>query len=103
MHEDQQFVEDVVRALVDYPDDVKTVRIVDEMGVLITLTVNPLDMGRVVGREGKAAQALRTLLRAKGMRNQSRVNLKITDPRGPAPIVITSASSEMDEALNAIK
>lgn len=82
MERDAQFVEEVVKMLVDNPDDVKVDRTVDEMGVLITLSVNPGDMGMVIGREGSTAKALRTLLRVVGARNNARVNLKINEPEG---------------------
>lgn len=79
---DQDFVEFIVRSIVDHPDDVKTSRTVDEMGVLITLDVNPEDMGMVIGREGATAKSIRTLLRVVGARNNARVNLKINEPAG---------------------
>ena len=79
---DREFVEHVVKMLVDHPDDVKVERKIDEMGVLITLDVNPEDMGMVIGREGVTAKALRTLLRVIGARNNARVNLKINEPIG---------------------
>lgn len=79
---DREFVEYVVKMLVDHPDDVKVERKIDEMGVLITLDVNPEDMGMVIGREGVTAKALRTLLRVIGARNNARVNLKINEPVG---------------------
>lgn len=79
---DRDFVEYVVKQLVDNPDDVKVERKIDEMGVLITLDVNPNDMGMVIGREGMTAKALRTLLRVIGARNNARVNLKINEPEG---------------------
>ena len=79
---DREFVEHVVKMLVDHPDDVKVERKIDEMGVLITLDVNPEDMGMVIGREGVTAKALRTLLRVIGARNNARVNLKINEPVG---------------------
>jgi uncharacterized protein len=82
MERDAQFVEEVVKMLVDNPDDVKVDRKVDEMGVLISLDVNPEDMGMVIGREGSTAKALRTLLRVVGARNNARVNLKINEPEG---------------------
>ncbi len=82
MERDAQFVEEVVKMLVDNPDDVKVDRKVDEMGVLITLDVNQEDMGMVIGREGSTAKALRTLLRVVGARNNARVNLKINEPEG---------------------
>ncbi len=79
---DKVFLEYVVKALVDNPNDVKIDRTVDEMGVLITLSVNPADMGKVIGRMGNTAKAIRTLLRIIGMKNNARVNLKINEPEG---------------------
>ena len=79
---DQEFIEYVVKALVDHPEDVKVSRKVDEMGVLITLDVHPEDMGMVIGREGMTAKSLRTLLRVIGAKNNARVNLKINEPEG---------------------
>lgn len=80
--QDQEFVEYVVKQLVDQPNDVTTERKVDEMGVLITLKVNPQDLGQVIGRQGQTAKALRTLLRVVGAKNHARVNLKIYEPEG---------------------
>lgn len=82
MEKDQEFVEYLVRALVDHPSDVKTDRTVDEMGVLITLHLNPEDMGQVIGRQGQTAKSIRTLLRVVGAKHKSRVNLKIHEPEG---------------------
>jgi len=79
---DQEFVEYVVKSIVDYPDKVKAERKVDEMGVLITLNVDPTDMGSVIGKSGQTARSLRTLLRVVGAKNNARVNLKITEPEG---------------------
>jgi hypothetical protein len=79
---DQEFVEYVVKALVDNADKVKVERRVDEMGVLITLDVDAADMGKIIGRDGATAKALRTLLRVVGMKNNARVNLKINEPEG---------------------
>jgi len=79
---DAEFVEFVVKSIVDHPDEVKAERRVDEMGVLITLHVHPEDMGMVIGRDGSTAKALRTLLRVVGARNNARVNLKISEPEG---------------------
>ena len=84
MEQDQAFVEFVVKALVDHPEDVKTERVVDEMGVLITLHLNPQDMGQVIGRMGQTAKAIRTLLRVVGAKHKARVNLKIYEPEGSA-------------------
>ncbi len=80
--QDTQFLEYVVKALVDNPNDVKVNRTVDEMGVLMTLSVNPADMGKIIGRMGNTAKAIRTLLRVVGMKNNARVNLKINEPEG---------------------
>lgn len=82
MEKDQQFVEDVVKAIVDNPDKVKTDRKVDEMGVLIELYVDSSDMGKIIGKEGKTAKAIRTLLRVLGAKNNARINLKIVEPEG---------------------
>ena len=79
---DKIFLEYVVKALVDNPNDEKIERTVEEMGVLITLTVNPADMGKIIGRMGNTAKAIRTLLRIIGMKNNARVNLKINEPAG---------------------
>ena len=79
---DKEFVEYAVKMLVNYPDSVKVERKIDEMGVLITLDVDPKDMGMVIGREGATAKALRTLLRIIGAKNNARVNLKINEPAG---------------------
>lgn len=86
--EDKEFIEYLVQAIVDNPKDVKVKRSVDEMGVLIELTVSPADMGKVIGKEGNTAKAIRTLLRVLGAKNNARINLKIVEPeggRGPAP------------------
>src|SRR3990167_4413914 len=79
---DQEFVEMIVKAIVGHPDDVRTERIVDERGVLITLHINPEDMGYVIGRQGQTARALRTLLKIVAAKNNSRVKLKLYDPDG---------------------
>lgn len=76
---DEQFVEFVVKSLVSKPDAVSIKRTIDEKGVLLELTVDPEDLGRVIGKRGAAAQALRTLLRALGTKNDARYNLKIVD------------------------
>jgi predicted RNA-binding protein YlqC (UPF0109 family) len=76
---DQQFVEYIVKSLVNNPDDVVVDRQIDEKGVLLTLTVNPEDLGRVIGKRGVTAQSLRTLLRAFGTKNDARYNLKIVN------------------------
>lgn len=82
MIDDVQFLEYVVKALVSHPDDIKIKRTVDEMGVLMTLDVHPDDMGKVIGRSGNTAKAIRILLRVVGMKNNARINLKINEPLG---------------------
>ena len=79
---DQEFLEFLIKGLVDNPDDVKVDRKVDEMGVLLSLKVNPEDMGQIIGREGSTAKAIRSLIRIVGLKNNARVNLKIEEPAG---------------------
>lgn len=79
---DQQFIEYIVKSVVGNPDDVLVERVIDEKGVLLTLTVNPEDLGRVIGKRGVTAQSLRTLLRALGTKNDARYNLKIVNNDG---------------------
>ena len=79
---DRDFLEYLVKSIVDHPDDVKVDRKVDEMGVLLTLRVNSQDMGQVVGRQGTTAKSIRSLLRIVGIKNNARVNLKIEEPEG---------------------
>lgn len=104
-HQDQEFLEFVVKALVDHPEDVKVNRSVDEMGVLMTLDVHPEDMGKTIGRSGNTAKAIRTLLRVVGMKHNARVNLKINEPEGhrdvglSAPSASPSPSKTVDEAM----
>ncbi|OGZ85147.1 MAG: hypothetical protein A2463_00040 [Candidatus Staskawiczbacteria bacterium RIFOXYC2_FULL_32_10] len=78
---DQEFLEFIVKELVDNPKDVKVERKVDEMGVLLSLTVNPADMGQIIGREGSTAKAIRNLVRIVGLKNHARVNLKLRNQR----------------------
>lgn len=101
--EDVKFLEFIIKSLVENPDDVRINRTVDEMGVLMTLDVNPADMGKIIGREGNTAKAIRTLLRVVGMKNNARVNLKINEPEGGEREVKTSASKSLDEAMNDLK
>jgi uncharacterized protein len=82
MDSDHAFLDYTVKALVDHPELVVITRSVDEMGVLLTLTVAPDDMGKIIGRDGTIAKALRTLLRVVGMKHNARVNLKINEPSG---------------------
>jgi len=79
---DQEFLEFLIKSVVDHPDDVKVDRKVDEMGVLLSLKVNPEDMGQIIGRAGSTAKAIRSLVRIVGLKNHARVNLKIEEPEG---------------------
>ncbi len=111
---DQQFVEFVVKSLVSKPDEVKVERRIDEKGVLLELTVDPEDLGRVIGKRGATAQSIRTLLRALGTKNDARYNMKIVDngverpqreERSPeekseAPVAEDEAPAEKPEAKN---
>lgn len=108
METDVKFLEFVVKALVENPDDVKINRTVDEMGVLMTLDVNKDDMGKIIGREGNTAKAIRTLLRVVGMKNNARVNLKINEPAGGMggdvkSGVSSSTTKSLDDAMNDLK
>lgn len=97
---DKEFLEHIVKSLVDNPDDVKVDRKVDEMGVLLSLKVNPEDMGQIIGREGSTARAIRNLVRIVGLKNHARVNLKIEEPEGDKATrgrKITSAPSGGEE------
>lgn len=99
MHSDQEFLEFVVKALVDSPEGVAVTRSVDEMGVLLTLSVSPEDMGKIIGRDGNIAKALRTLLRVVGMKHNARVNLKINEPAGGKR---EGGDKSLDQVLNDI-
>lgn len=106
MEQDQAFVELVVKQIVDNPDKVTTERTVDERGILITLTVDATDMGKLIGKEGRTAKAIRTLLRVIGAKNDARVNLKIAEPEGgtggrprPASDVGTEPTTGTDELM----
>lgn len=91
---DQQFVEYVVKSLVGNPDAVQIERRIDEKGVLLELTVDPEDLGRVIGKRGATAQSIRTLLRALGTKNEARYNLKIVDNDRPGYDAETSRAAD---------
>jgi predicted RNA-binding protein YlqC (UPF0109 family) len=97
--QDQAFLDYTVKALVDNPEAVVITRGVDEMGVLLTLTVAPDDMGKIIGRDGNIAKALRTLLRVVGMKHNARVNLKINEPVGGKRV---REDKTLDDALSDI-
>ncbi|HOI97129.1 MAG TPA: KH domain-containing protein [Candidatus Pacearchaeota archaeon] len=96
---DQEFLEFLIKSLVDHPEDVKVSRTVDEMGVLLSLKVNAEDMGQIIGRSGSTARAIRNLVRIIGLKNHARVNLKIEEPEGGrrAPRVEEKPSRDDDE------
>lgn len=116
MERDQEFLEFVIKTLVDNPDSVKVSRTVDEMGVLLMLDVHPDDMGKVIGRAGNTAKAIRSLLRVVGLKNNARVNLKINEPEGStrpqrpafsesnnAPSAPVVEAADVDDAINELK
>ena len=103
MVQDQEFIEFVIRAIVNNPDEVKATRTVDERGVLITLDLNPTDIGYVIGRRGNTVRAIRTLLKVVGAKNNALVNLKINEPEGSqhrrqesTPTITSSAMEDVD-------
>ena len=96
---DQSFVEFIVKSLVGHPDDVAVERLIDEKGVLLSLTVNPEDLGRVIGKRGVTAQSLRTLLRALGTKNDARYNLKIVNNDDQRENYITSSDDSTSEPV----
>ncbi|MBU4536706.1 KH domain-containing protein [Patescibacteria group bacterium] len=110
---DIEFLEYVVKELVDNPEAVKVDRKVDEMGVLITLDVDSADMGKIIGKNGNTAKAIRTLLRVVGMKNNSRVNLKINEPEGnvrpssmnstPVEASVVDDAGSVDDAMEDLK
>jgi predicted RNA-binding protein YlqC (UPF0109 family) len=104
--DDKGFLEFIVKTLVDNKEDVKVDRVVDEMGVLLTLRVHPEDMGQIIGRRGETARAIRNLVRIVGLKNRARVNLKIEEPEGgrvsrkeeaPAPEVKEEVKDDLDD------
>jgi len=101
---DQEFLEYVVKALVDTPDAVKVERKVDEMGVLLSLHTDSQDMGKIIGRNGNTAKAIRNLLRVVGLKNQARVNLKIEEPEGGrGPASSRTSEKSVDDVVDDLK
>jgi len=102
-----EFLEYVVKSLVDNPDAVSVDKKIDEMGVLLTLSVHPEDMGKIIGRQGATAKAIRTLLRVVGMKQNARVNMKINEPEGgraDAPTAPTpTQAADVDAAMDELK
>ena len=103
---DKEFLEFIVKTLVDHPDDVKIDRKVDEMGVLLSLKINPEDMGQIIGKAGSTAKSIRNLVRIVGLKNHARVNLKIEEPEGGRSTASRErkpASTETKEGLDDFK
>jgi len=105
MEKDAEFLDYVVKGLADHPEAVKITRTVDEMGVLLSLDVHPEDMGKIIGRSGNTAKAIRILLRVVGMKNNARVNLKINEPEGGKRSEPTQSASmkSMDDVMEDLK
>ena len=96
---DREFVEFIIKEIVNNPDAVKVERTVDELGVLLTVKVAPEDMGLLIGRSGSTAKAVRTLARIVGMRNNARVNLKIVEPEG-GRVAPAGKTKNVDDVMN---
>lgn len=94
-----EFLDTVIKSLVDFPNDVKITKTVDEMGVLLTLDLNPEDMGKIIGRKGATAKSIRTLLRVVGMKNNARVNMKINEPEGR----VRPMAADVDQTMADLK
>lgn len=97
---DQQFVEYIIKSLAAFPDDVKVERTIDERGVLLTLTVNAEDLGRIIGRRGSTAQSIRTLLRALGTKHEAHYNLRIVNNDRPVDEQAAAASGEDETKID---
>ena len=96
---DQQFVEFVIKSIVNSPDAVQVTRTVDELGVLLSVKVSPDDMGLLIGRAGSTAKAVRTLARIVGMRNNARVNLKIEEPEGSTRVKPEGKTKDIEDVV----
>lgn len=104
-HVDQQLLEFIIKSVASNPDAVKVERTVDEMGVLLSLKVDPNDMAQVIGRQGSMAKALRTILKVAGAKNKARVNLRIEEPEGSSRVrreERTDSSKEAEKAADDI-
>lgn len=101
--QDQEFVEFIIKSLVSHPEDVKIERNVDEMGVLLTVKLNPGDVGQVIGRGGSIIRAIRTLVRIIGLKNRARINLKIEEPQGSTSQKSQEKTKNVEEVLEDLK
>jgi len=99
---DQDFLEYIVKTLVDHPNDVIVHRDVDEMGVLLTVKVNPEDMGQLIGRQGSTARAIRSLVKIIGLKNHARVNLKIEEPEGSTKVREERKEEKIDDVTDGL-
>jgi len=90
----QELLEHILKTLADHPEDVKVEKKVDEMGVLLDVKVNPSDMGLIIGKRGSTIRAIRTILRAVGLKSNARVNIKIEEPEGRKKTTSSGSSSE---------
>lgn len=99
---DKEFVEFIVKALVNKPEDVTVARQIDEMGVLLSVKVNPEDMGLLIGRQGSTAKAIRTLARIVGMRNNARVNLRIEEPEGGKGPAFSRQTKNVEDVMDSL-
>lgn len=97
MTEPKDFLEYLVKGIVDNPDDVQVEKTMDDIGTLLTLTVNPSDMGQVIGRQGATAKSLRTLVRVAGMKSGARVNVKINEPEREEGVQETETTAGEEE------
>ena len=102
-HADQQLLEFIIKSVASNPDAVKVERTVDEMGVLLSLKVDPNDMAQVIGRQGSMAKALRTILKVAGAKNRARVNLKIEEPEGSSRVKREEREERTDSSKEAEK
>lgn len=100
---DHEFLEFLIKSLVDHPEDVVVNRTVDEMGVLLSLKVNAEDMGQIIGRSGSTARAIRNLVRIIGLKNHARVNLKIEEPEGGRRAPKTEEKAPASEDVDDLK
>ncbi len=95
---DKDFLEFIIKALVDNPDKVEVNRVVDEMGVLLNVKIDPKDMGRIIGRAGATIRAIRSLTKLVGLKNNARVNVKIEEPAGGSRV--SGGSSESSDVMD---
>ena len=100
---DKEFLEYIIKSLVDNQDAVKVERSVDEMGVLLSLKVDPSDMGKIIGKGGATAKAIRTLLKAAGVKNRARINLMIEEPAGSVRSEMRRMPQSVDDVVEDLK